>query len=133
MHNGFIFATLVPVHDHMYNTVDTKLLRGSVVFLVDPFLFIEISPSAIQSQAISVGIEICLVGFSVLVRSEAGLVRVLLAVGDVCLIEVRLYCVTSRSYFRVIQVTPSSDSAVIQSMVLIDTAPIVLTLCRAAS
>lgn len=96
-------------------------------------MFIEVSPSAIQSQAISVGIEICLVGLSVLIRSEAGLVRVLLAIGDVCLIEVRLYCVTSRSCFRVVQVTPSSDAAVIQSMVLIDTAPIVLTLCCAAS
>lgn len=96
-------------------------------------MFIEVSPSAIESQAVSVAVQIRLVGFSVPVGSEAGLVSVLLAVGDVCLIEVGLYRVTTRPQFGIIEVTPSSHTAIIRSMVSIHTAAIVLTLCRATT
>lgn len=106
---------------------------GSVVFSVDPFLFIEVSLSAVKSQAISVVIQIWLVGFAVSVRSQAGLVSVLLAIGDVCLIKVSLYCVTARPQFGVIKVTPSSDTAIIQSMVSIHTASVMFTLCCATT
>lgn len=107
-----------------------ELFRGSVVFSVDPFLFIEVSLSDIKIQAISVAIQICLVGFSVSIGSKAGLVSVFLAVGDVCLIEVSLYRVTSRPQFGIIEVTPSSGTAIIQSTISIHTAAVMLTLCR---
>ena len=119
------------VRNHTHAAVHTvkELLGGSVVFSVDPFLFIEVSPSAFKIQAVSVAIQICLVGFAFSVGSHAGLVSVLLAVADVCLVEVSLYCVTSRPQFGIIEVTPSSDTAVIQSVVTVHTAAVMLALC----
>ena len=106
---------------------------GSVVFPVDPVFFVEVSPSAVKRQAVSVAVQIGLVGFSVSVGPEAGLVSVLLAVGDVCLIEVSLYCVTSRPRFGIKQVTPSSHTAIVQPVVPVHTAAVMLALCCAAT
>lgn len=60
--------------------------------------------------------------------SQAGLVRVVLAIGDVCLTEVSLDCVTSGSRIGVIEVAPSSDTAVMQAVVPVQTAAVMLTL-----
>lgn len=109
------------------------MIGGSVVFPVDPVFFVEVSPSAIERQAVSVAVQIGFVGFSVSVGPEVGLVSVLLAVGDVCLIEVSLYRVTSRPRFGIKQVTPSSHTAIVQSVVPVHTVAIMLTLCRATT
>lgn len=99
---------------------------SSVVVSVHPFLFIEVSPSAVQSQATSVAAYVCFVGFSGSVVGQAGLVRVPFAVGGVRLIKVGLHHLTSR------QVASSSDALVAQSTTM-KAAPIMLTLCCTAT
>lgn len=81
----------------------------------------------------SVVVQVCLVGFTVSIGSKAGLESVLLAVGDVCLIEVSLYCVTYGPDFGIIKLAPYSDAAVIQSMVSIHSAAEMLALCCTAT
>lgn len=93
------------------------MLTGSVVFPVDPFMLVEVSPSTIKIQAISVAVHICIVGFSDCVGSKAGLVNVFLSIGDVCLIQVGLSRVTSKPQFGIIEVTPCCDAVIIQSVV----------------
>lgn len=106
------------------------MMRGSVVLPVDPFMLVEVSPSTVKIQAISVAVHVCVVGFSVSVGSEAGLVSVFLSIGDVRLIQVNLSRVTSKPQFGIIDVTPCCDAAIIQSVVPVQAAAEMLALCR---
>lgn len=99
--------------------------KESVVLSVHPFSVMEVSPSAVQSQAASVTVHVGFVGSSVCVAGEAGLVRIPFAVGAVRLIKVSLHRVTSRPRFRIIEVAPSSNALIAQS-IPINAAPIML-------
>lgn len=64
---------------------------------------------------------------------QAGLVSVVLAAGDVRLIEVSLHCVTARPQSGVIEVTARSDATLIEPVVAVQTAAVMLTLCCTAT
>lgn len=112
---------------------DAHIHTESVVFSTDPFLFVEVSSSTVQTQTVSVAVKVCLVGFPVSVGSKAGFVSVFFATGRVRLIEVNLHCLTARPQFGVKKVTPCPDSVPVQSMVPVRTAAVVLALRRAAT
>lgn len=103
--------------------------RQSVVFPAHPLPLVEVPPSAVQGQATSVAVHVCLVGFPVCVGGEAGLVRVLFAVGGVGLIKARLQRVTSGPRYGIVEVAPYSDALIAQP-VPVGGAPVMLALCR---
>lgn len=102
-------------------------VKESVVFSVHPPSFIEVFPSAVQSQATCGTVHGRFVGFCVRVGGEAGLVQVPFSVGGVGLIKVSLHRVTSRPCFRIVEVAPSA-SALIAQPIPINAAPIILAL-----
>jgi len=110
-----------------------ELLRGSVVVSVYPFALIEVSPVAVEVQAVSVAVQVCVEGFPLCVTPEAALENLLLAVGDVCLIEVDFSRVSFRPQRGVVKFAPGSDAAVVQPVLPVHVAAVVLALrCAAA-
>lgn len=97
---------------------------------VDPVLFVEVSPTTVIIQAVSVGVQIRLKGFSVCIISQAALVSVFLAIADVRLIQISFDRVTSGPQLGIVEVTRCSDAAIVQSMVSVHAAAKMLTLCR---
>lgn len=77
-----------------------------------PFLIIEVPPSTVKIQAVSVAVQVCVEGLPVWVRSQTGLKRLVPTAGDVCLVEVNLSRLTTSFESGIIQVSACSDAAV---------------------
>lgn len=123
----FSACLLLTIHKHR------DVCGELVVMPVHPVLFIEVPPFATKREAADVAIHIGLVGFLVSVVTQAGLESLLLATGDICVIQIRPYRVTATSSFGVVDIAASPHAAVVQAVVHVAAGAVVLALRRAAA
>lgn len=130
MQQNFLFnSTCLPLTMHKHK----DFCGESVVVPAHPVLFIAVPPFATEREAADVAIQIGLVGFVVSVVTQAGLESLLLATGDIRVIQIRPHRVTSWPRFGVIDVAASPHAAVVQPVVRVAAGAVVLALRRAAA